>query len=214
MLIEIRPITQINGGRSFNKVRFDGVRVPDSLRIDEVGAGWRVAITTLMNERASAGRRMGGGSMDLLDFARTLELGGAPALADPAVRQRVAELYVHSRGIELTGLRIWSALSQGRMPGPEASLAKLVGVRLAQETASCAIELQGASGAIADEACAAGEWQQRLLTNPGLRIAGGTDEVLRNIIAERVLQLPPEVRADKAAPFREVPNGPPRKSAA
>ncbi len=210
--IEVRPIEQMNGGQGFNEVFFSGVRIPDANRIDEVGAGWRVAITTLMNERVSAGRGIGRGAEDLLELALRIEIEGSPALEDRAVRERVAELYVRARGIELTGCRILSALSQGRMPGPEASLMKLVGVRLAQEVSSYAMDLQGLAGAIVDGARAldAGRWPQRYLGIPGMRIAGGTDEILRNVIAQRILQLPAEERRDKAIAFRDVPSGPPR----
>jgi len=210
--ITVRPITQINGGQGFNEVFFTDVRIPDSYRLDEVGAGWRVAITTLMNERATVAGA-GGGAMDnLLQLAEELAIDGVPAIQDRAVREKVAEFYVRSRGVELTARRTLSALSQGKMPGPEASLIKLIGVRLAQEMSSYAMELQGIGGAILDSALTphAGRWQQRYLGIPGMRIAGGTDEVLRNIIAERVLQLPPEVRADKDIPFKQVPTGPPK----
>jgi alkylation response protein AidB-like acyl-CoA dehydrogenase len=210
--IEVRPITQINGAQEFNEVFFDEVRIPDTYRIDEVGAGWRVAITTLMNERVSAGARIGRDQGELLRLATHLEIDGRPAIEDRAVRERVAEFYVRSKGVELTGRRTLSALSQGRMPGPEASLIKLLGVRLTQEISAYAMELQGLTGAVLDPGVAAeeGRWQQRYLGIPGMRIAGGTDEVLRNIIAERVLQLPPETRTDKKVPFKDVPSGPKR----
>jgi acyl-CoA dehydrogenase len=113
----------------------------------------------------------------------------------------------------MTGNRSLSALSQGKTPGPEASLGKLVAARVAQEMAAFAMELQGTAGAIGDhnEAPQAAEWQGRYLAIPGMRIAGGTDEILRNIIAERVLGLPPEARADKGIAFKDIPSGPPSK---
>ena len=118
---------------------------------------------------------------------------------------------MRSRGVELTGRRTLSALSQGKMPGPEASLMKLIGVRLAQDISSYAMELQGLAGTIFDGELTpeGGRWQQRYLGIPGMRIAGGTDEVLRNIIAERVLELPADARPDKSIPFKEVPSRPP-----
>jgi len=208
--IEIRPITQINGGQGFNEVFFSDVRLPDSYRIDEVGAGWRVAITTLMNERATIAAAGGGGIANLLKLAEALEIDGAPAIEDRAVQEKIAEFYVRARGVELTGRRTLSALSQGKMPGPEMSLMKLIGVRLMQEIASYGMELQGSGGTILDGDLTphAGRWQQRYLAIPGMRIAGGTDEVLRNIIAERVLQLPREARQDKGIPFNKIPTGP------
>ena len=212
--IEIKPIVQINGGTGFNEVFFDDVRIPDANRLSEVGNGWAVAITTLMNERASIGSGGGrAGIGDLLRLARDVELNGAPAIEDSGVRQKIADFYVRSKAVQYTGNRTVSALSQGKTPGPEASLGKLVGAVLIQNIASYAIELQGAAGALndPDDAAHEGTWQERYLGIPGLRVAGGTDEVLRNIIAERVLGLPPEARADKGIAFKDIPTGPPSK---
>ena len=210
--VEVRPITQINGGRGFNEVFFTDVRIPDANRIGNIGEGWGVAITTLMNERASIGSGGGGGGGgigDLLKLARELEIDGKPAIEDPYVKQKLADFYVRSKGLQFTGARTQSALSQGRVPGPEASLGKLVAGVLIQEMAAFAMELQGIAGAGSDEKATLHEaaWQERYLGIPGLRIAGGTDEVLRNIIAERVLGLPPDVRVDKNVPFKDVPTG-------
>jgi alkylation response protein AidB-like acyl-CoA dehydrogenase len=210
--VEIRPITQINGGQGFNEVFFTDVRVPDDQRISEVGNGWAVSITTLMNERQSIGAGGGLGQIDsLIDYARELEIDGSPALEDRQVRERIADFIVKARGLEYTSLRTLTALSQGRMPGPEASLGKLVGAALQQDAASFAMELAGAGGALLEAEASLDEatWQERYLAIPGLRIAGGTDEVLRNIIAERVLGLPPDARADKGIPFKDIPTGPP-----
>jgi alkylation response protein AidB-like acyl-CoA dehydrogenase len=211
--IEIKPIVQINGGTGFNEVFFDDVRIPDANRLSEVGNGWAVAITTLMNERASIGSGGGrAGIGDLLRLAREVELNGAPAIKDLGVRQKIADFYVRSKAVQYTGNRTVSALSQGKTPGPEASLGKLVGAPLIQDIASYGIELQGTAGALNDPDTAhEGTWQERYLGIPGLRVAGGTDEVLRNIIAERVLGLPPESRADKGIAFKEIPTGPPSK---
>jgi alkylation response protein AidB-like acyl-CoA dehydrogenase len=161
---------------------------------------------------AGAGR---GGFRDLINLARWTEIGGRPALEDASVRQRIADIYVKIKGLEYTGYRTLTALSRGGTPGPEASLAKLVGAPLGQQLASFAIDLQGAAGALTDEASAIqeGAWQEAYLSSPGLRIAGGTDEIMRNIIAERVLRLPPEMRVDKKIAFREVPTGPPSAGA-
>lgn len=210
--VEVRPITQINGGQGFNEVFFTDVRIPDDYRLEGVGDGWRVAITTLMNERASigAGGGTGGGVGDLLNLARRSTIDGRSALSDGAVRARIADFYVRSKGLQFTAARTQSALSQGKIPGPEASLGKLVGGVLIQEMAEFAMELHGMAGAVTDPrlAWSDGAWQERYLAIPGLRIAGGTDEVLRNIIAERVLGLPPEIRTDKNIPFKDVPTGP------
>jgi len=212
--IEIRPITQINGGRGFNEVFFTDVRIPDANRLSEVGNGWAVAITTLMNERSSIGSSStGGGVADLLALAESVEIDGRPAIEDGSVREQIADFYTRSKGLQYTSMRSLSALSQGKTPGPEASMGKLVGAVLAQEVSAFGMELAGSAAGTHDaEFTPAGaEWQDRYLGIPGLRIAGGTDEVLRNIIAERVLGLPPEARADKGIPFKDIPTGPPSK---
>ncbi len=211
--VEVRPITQINGGQGFNEVFFTDVRIPDDQRLDAVGNGWQVALTTLMNERASIG---GGGGADfgeLIALAKSVEINGRPAIEDSAVRQQIARFYTRSKGVAMTGNRTLSALSQGKTPGPESSLGKLVGAKNAQDMAAFAMELQGAAGMTLDpnETPAQGEWQGRYLGIPGLRIAGGTDEILRNIISERVLGLPPESRADKGIAFKDIPTGPPSR---
>jgi len=210
--IEVRPIVQINKGKGFNEVFFNDVRIPDDQRLGEVGDGWRVAITTLMHERASIGGGGGGGGDafgDLVALARRVEIGGRPALEDSAVRQRLADFYVRRKGVEYTGYRTLTALSKGQVPGPEASLGKLVGALLLQEMGSFGMDLEGRAGSLGGgSALQDGAWQESYLASPGLRVAGGTDEILRNIIAERVLRLPPEIRLDKEVPFREVPSGP------
>jgi len=213
--LDIKPIVQINSGTGFNEVFFDDVRIPDAYRISEVGNGWAVAITTLMNERASIGSGGGGraGVSELIRLAQEVEINGAPAIEDTAVRQRIADFYVRTQGLQHTGNRTLSALSQGKTPGPEASLGKLVGGVLIQQMAAFAMDLEGTAGGLNDRAVTPqeGAWQERYLGIPGLRIAGGTDEVLRNIIAERVLGLPPDARADKGIPFKDIPTGPPSK---
>jgi alkylation response protein AidB-like acyl-CoA dehydrogenase len=210
--VEIRPITQINGGQGFNEVFFTDVRIPDDQRLGAVGNGWAVALTTLMNERASIGGNTGSGSFSQFwKHVTNVQLDGQPAIRDSAVRQRVAEFYTRFKGLEYTGRRTLTALSKGAVPGPEASLGKLVGGVLIQELGAFGIDLCGESGGTMDEEStpSAGQWQQSYLAIPGLRIAGGTDEILRNIIAERVMGLPPETRMDKGIPFKDVPSGPP-----
>jgi alkylation response protein AidB-like acyl-CoA dehydrogenase len=204
--VEIRQIKQINGGSGFNEVFFSDVKIPDSQRLGRVGDGWRVALTTLMNERASIGG--GGGGLrvdDLIRTAKNAEWNGKPALEDGAVRQKIADFFVRSSGLKYTGYRTLTALSRGTTPGPESSIGKLVGAPLGQEVAAFAMELQGIAGS------ALGDAQEAYLGSPGLRIAGGTDEIMRNILAERVLRLPPEPRLDKDTAFRDVPTGPANK---
>ncbi len=212
--VEIRPIVQINGGTGFNEVFFNDVRIPDDQRIGAVGDGWRVSITTLMNERASIGGGGGAGSIgDLINLAKTSEIDGKPAIEDASVRQKLAGFYIRAKGLQFTGNRTLTALSKGQTPGPEASLGKLVGGVLIQDMAEFGIELGGMTGGLDDPEFTpdGASWQARFLGIPGLRIAGGTDEVLRNIIAERVLQLPPETRLDKGIAFKDIPTGPPSK---
>lgn len=210
--IEIRPITQINKAQGFNEVFFTDCRIPDDQRISEIGNGWSVALTTLMNERQSIGSGMGIGALEnLVEFATELELDGEPAIQDSAVREQIADYIVKARGLKNTSLRTLTALSKGLPPGPEASMGKLVGAVLQQEASSFAMDLAGTSGALLDSETtpAAAAWQERYLALPGLRIAGGTDEVLRNIIAERVMGLPSDARADKGIAFKDIPSGPP-----
>ncbi|MEM7311493.1 MAG: acyl-CoA dehydrogenase family protein [Planctomycetota bacterium] len=209
--IEIRPIKQMNGAAGFNEVFFSDVRVADDARIGAVGDGWRGAITNLMNERSTigGGGAVGPGIHELIELAEQTDWGGQTALSDSAVRQRIARFYIRTKGAQYTRYRTLTALSRGQTPGPEGSIGKLVGAALRQEMAGFACDVLGTAGALTDldTAGGAGAWQEALLSAPGGRLAGGTDEVMRNIIAERVLRLPPEVRVDKDRPFRDVPSG-------
>jgi len=208
--VEIKPIKQLTGDSDFNEVYFTDVRVSDSQRLGEVGQGWQVSLTTLMNERAAIGG--GFGQMDVslaMSVAEEVEIDGRPALEDSAVRARIANWYVQEAGLKYTGYRSLTALSRGALPGPENSIGKLVGAPKMQAMSSYLMDLLGAGGAIADESLAAkaGIIQRAYMGAPGLRIAGGTDEIMANIIAERVLGLPQEPRLDKGIPFNEVPTG-------
>jgi acyl-CoA dehydrogenase len=208
--IEVRKITQINKATGFNEVFYNDVRIPDANRLGAVGDGWRVAITTLMNERASIGGGGGAGDpvAELIGLAQEIEIDGKPALEDASVRQRIADFYIKRKGIQYTSYRTLTALSQGKIPGPEASMGKLVGAKLMQDMGSFGMDLAGVAGSLNKKSAAGGgSWQAQFLAAPGLRIAGGTDEILRNIIAERVLRLPPETRLDKEVAFRDVPSG-------
>jgi alkylation response protein AidB-like acyl-CoA dehydrogenase len=203
--VEIRPIVQVNGAAGFNEVFLNDVRIPDANRVGAVGDGWRVALTTLMNERASlSGGHYRPSVQPLLRLARRLEIDGRPALANDEVRQRIADFHVRLRGVEHAANRTLTALSRGGVPGPEASLGKLAMAALAQQLASFAVDLQGQAGAAIDEEF---DFQRAYLGSPAMRLAGGTDEILRNILAERVLRLPPEPRADKGIAFQDIPKG-------
>jgi len=190
-------------------VFFTDVRVPDAQRLGAVGQGWKVSLTTLMNERLAVGEVHRPDVEDLLDLARSLTLDGAPAIANGAVRERIAEWYARTQGLKFTRFRTMTALSRGQTPGPENSIHKLVNAGKLQDIASYGLDLMGMAGLLmdGDMADAYAMFQQALLSSPSARIAGGSDEILRNIIAERVLGLPADIRVDKNRPFSEVPTG-------
>ena len=201
--VEIRPIHQMSGGSHFNEVFFTDLRLEDRQRLGAPGQGWKVAITTLMNERLAVGEPRRPDIHDLVDLCRMTEIDGRPAIADPAVRMKLAEWWADSAGLTYTRFRTLTALSRGQTPGPENAIAKVVNATKLQAIAAFGMDLLGQAGAVTDPALApmAGLFQDGLLSAPGQRIAGGTDEILRNIIAERVLGLPGDVRVDKDAPF-------------
>jgi alkylation response protein AidB-like acyl-CoA dehydrogenase len=207
--IEVRRIKQISGTSNFNEVFFTDVRVPDNQRLGKVGDGWKVSLTTLMTERLAVGDAPGPDFDDIFALARTLELDDGPAIRNPAVREKLAEWYVKTVGLKYTKLRTMTALSRGQTPGPEASIAKLVSASKLQDIASYGIDLMGMAGGVMDAEVAPTEawFQEALLYAPGMRIAGGSDEILRNIIAERVLGMPGDIRVDKDVPFRELKTG-------
>jgi alkylation response protein AidB-like acyl-CoA dehydrogenase len=207
--IEVRPIKQVAGESAFNEVFFDNLRIPDSRRLGEVGSGWSVSLTTLMNERQAIGTGISTGFDVLLDYVRRLETEDGPALDDPAVRDQVADWYVRTSGLRYTGLRAISAISQGGTPGPENSIGKIVAGQTLQEVASFALELQNQAGVLVspEEADHSAKFQAMLLRSLGTRIEGGTDEILRNIIAERVLGLPGDIRVDRDVAFSDIPSG-------
>jgi acyl-CoA dehydrogenase len=204
--VEVRPIKQANGASGFNEVYFTDVRIPDSQRLGAVNQGWQVSLTTLMNERLSIGANMSTGFPELFNYCLTAEIDGRPALDDSRIRSRLAAFATRASGLKYTAMRAITALSKGETPGPENSIGKLVAASAQQETAMFALELQGLTGLITGaDAEAAGRFQALLLRSPGARIEGGTDEILRNIIAERVLGLPGDMRVDKDRPFRDIP---------
>jgi alkylation response protein AidB-like acyl-CoA dehydrogenase len=203
--IEIRPIHQMSGASHFNEVFFTDVRVPDAQRLGAVGQGWKVSLTTLMNERLAVGEVHRPDVEDLLELSRRLMLNG-----NGAVRERIAEWYARTQGLKFTRFRTMTALSRGQTPGPENSIHKLVNASKLQDIASYGLDLMGMAGVVMDDdlAEAYAMFQQALLSSPSARIAGGSDEILRNIIAERVLGLPSDIRVDKNVPFSQVPTGP------
>jgi alkylation response protein AidB-like acyl-CoA dehydrogenase len=207
--IEIRPIKQISGQSHFNEVFFTDVRIPDSQRLGAVGAGWQVSLTTLMNERLAVGDAPGPDFREIFDLVRRLELEDGPAIKNQAVRDKLADWYVKTQGLKYTKFRTMTRLSRGETPGPEASIGKLVSASKLQEIAAFGMDLMGQAGIMTDDETmpANALFQQALLYSPALRIAGGSDEILRNIIAERVLGLPADIRVDKDLPFNKLPTG-------
>ena len=205
--IETRRIKQISGASHFNEVYFTDVRIPDGQRLGAVGAGWGVAITTLMNERLTSGDLRGPDFEEIFGLARSTVLEDGPAITNAAVRERLADLYVKTQGVRLTRFRTMTALSRGETPGPENSIGKLVAGSMIQDVAMYALDLQGAAGVVSsvEDAELAGRFQAMLLRAPGTRVEGGTDEIMRNIIAERVLGLPGDIRVDKDVPFNKIP---------
>jgi alkylation response protein AidB-like acyl-CoA dehydrogenase len=198
--VEIRPIRQMTGGASFNEVFFGDVRIPDSLRVGDVGKGWTVALAMLTFERGQSGSKEGvGGSWEQLRWLSAQR----PARIDPAVRQRMVDVYVHGRLRELTRRRAAQARDRGTAPGAEGSVGKLLWSQGLTAIGEVAAQLLGPE-ILADT----GEpgtfvWSQHVLGAPGFRIAGGTDEIQRNIIAERILGLPSEPRTDRDKPWRD-----------
>ena len=166
-----------------------------------------MALTTLMNERLAIGSGMPTGFEEIFAWCRELTLSGAKVLDDRSVRARLATWAARRNGLKYTAARAITALSRGATPGPENSIGKLVAGSTMQEIAEFALGLEGPLGVVSDplHAVHSGRFQAMLLRAPATRLEGGTDEILRNIIAERVLGLPPDIRVDKDIPFNRIP---------
>ena len=199
--VEIRPLRQMTGGASFNEVFFSEVRVRDDHRLGDINNGWNVALTTLMNERAAIGAGSGGGGM----FTRVIEMVKYYGLEkDPVVRDALADLIIHNKVAGFNNQRAMDKIKSGQMPGPEMSMAKLAGTANMMRMGDFVSMVLGPK-LIADS----GEWgtyawNQLILGTPGGRIAGGSDEVMRNIVAERVLGMPKDPGIDSKSPFNEL----------
>lgn len=210
--VEVRPLRQLTGEAEFNEVFLTEVRVPDSYRLGAVGDGWRVARTTLMNERVAIGGsalpREGG-----IIATAACSWRQRPELRTPGLHDALLRLWVRAEAARLTGVRLRQQLAAGQ-PGPEGSAAKLTFARLSQEISGLEVELLG------DEGLRHDEWTMRRPTEvdflgrtagyrylraKGNSIEGGTSEVLRNIIAERVLGLPAEPRSDVDVAWKDLP---------
>jgi alkylation response protein AidB-like acyl-CoA dehydrogenase len=193
--VEVRPLRQITGEREFNEIFFTDVRVPAANLLGQQGDGWRVAVTTLLNERANLGFVLTGklevAFARLLRTAREVTVDGRRPADDPIVRDRVARQWIELAGLRVVNYRALSALARTGVPGPEGSVAKLHWSESNQRLTSLARELLGPAGQLdADEGFWQGFWAYQQLRSRGNTIEAGTSEVLRSIIAERVLGLP------------------------
>ncbi|MCU0260770.1 MAG: acyl-CoA dehydrogenase family protein [Ilumatobacteraceae bacterium] len=204
--VEVRPLRQMTGGASFNEVFFNEVRVRDDHRLGDVNNGWMVALTTLMNERAAIGAGGGGGGANLL--TRIIEMVKAFGLSDdPLVRQRLADLIIHARVAGYNNQRAMDKIRSGQLPGPEMSMAKLAGTQNSLRMGAFVSQVLGAKLVADSGEWGTYAWSQLVLGTPGGRIAGGSDEVMRNIVGERVLGLPKDPGIDTTSPFRELKVG-------
>jgi alkylation response protein AidB-like acyl-CoA dehydrogenase len=208
--VEVRPIHQASGHSEFNEVYLTDLRLPDSQRVGEVDNGWNVAMTTLMNERMSImGSTRKPNWEEIMTLAKDVSgpIGGL--MQDQAFREQLADWYVKAEGVRFTRFRLLTDISRGAAPGPAASVGKIINSTQLQEIGSAGVELADQYGVIDDPALSAleGAFQTAFLYSPGARLGGGTDEIMKNIIAERVLGLPGDVRVDKDTAFRDIPTG-------
>lgn len=202
--VEIRPLRQMTGGAAFNEVFFTDVRVPDDHRLGDVGQGWAVALTTLMNERASIGAGSGSG-MGLGNASRLIQMAQHFGLdQDPLVRGELARLYENMQVSKWNNQRAMDKVKAGQAPGPELSIAKMTLTRNLQLTAAFVSSVLGPKLVADSGEWGTYAWSTFVLGIPGMRIAGGTDEVLRNIVSERVLGLPKEPGIDTTSPFKDL----------
>ncbi len=191
--IDVRPLRQMTGQAHFSEVFLTDVRVPDAAVLGDVNAGWGVAMTTLANERGF----MGGNRASV--FEELLTLARSRGVADnPVLRQEMAASFTRAEIIRYTGLRIRTATSHGRAAGPEAMILKLFAACNTKTNTELTLAVDGAAAMVS------GAWHPSFLQAPSLRIAGGSDEIQRNLLGERVLGLPGEPRVDKDVPFREL----------
>ena len=202
--VTVSPLRQMNGDTHFSEVYFDDAPVADADRIDAPGEGWRVARTALTYERGAGAVGGGGWGADLND--RLVDLvRRRGATTDPLVRQRLAATIIELEVARLTARRARDAAKAGRSPGPEGSGSKLRGSAGLKAAASLALGVLGPDGIACSDGDGNGEWETLFLTSPSISIRGGTDEIQRNIVGERVLGLPPEPRGDVDVPFSELP---------
>ncbi len=196
--VTVRGLRQISGEAEFNEVFFDDVALDEGAAVGGVGNGWGTALTTLMFERVTIGLGSEGMGYNSTRFASALAADEA-ARRDPEVRHRLGQIASELLAIRFTGYRTLTALQKGQVPGPEAGLAKVTIVKGAIEAGDLIADVLGPDALKEDS-----EWAYMISFLPGLKSAGGTEEILRNTIGERVLGLPPEPRLDKGIPFSEL----------
>jgi alkylation response protein AidB-like acyl-CoA dehydrogenase len=206
--VEVRPLKQMTGSSEFNEVFLSDVRIPDTMRVGDVGDGWRCARTTLMNERVA----LAGITVDAVSFTGGVRrdpwqsyLDGIPDRTDPRVRQRLAQFYIESEVKEITAFRANSARMRGQQPGPEGAVNKVFNAEYNQRRSSFTVDANG----VAATAWLAGDARAEARATSFLRsrantIEGGTSEVLRNQMAERILGLPRDVEVDKDVAWADV----------
>ncbi len=186
---------------------FNDLRIPDAHRIGGVGEGWKVTISFLAGERTNIAIKelmplIGG----IVNLARRTRINGRPAIEDGEVRARIAGFYIREAGVRYTVQRMLTALSRGETPGPEITIGKYTLANLVQEMTAFALDLQHAAGAVMSpqyapfDAVFQNEWFGSVID----RLGGGTDEVLKNVVGERILGLPEDVRVDKNVPFNQI----------
>jgi alkylation response protein AidB-like acyl-CoA dehydrogenase len=210
--VEVRPLRQITGEAEFNEVFFSDARVPDANRLGNVGDGWRVSLTTLMNERVSIGGGVGPRGSGAIGMAMELWADRAADQRDPAVKDELMKLYVRAEATRLTNMRA-SANAQRGTPGPEGSVGKLAFAENNKDIYSFCIDLLGAQGMLNDSYAFIrpertmhnATPQKAFLRARANSIEGGTTEVMKNILGERVLGLPGDVRVDKNVAWKDVP---------
>ena len=213
--VEVRPLVQITGEAEFNEVYMTDVRVPDTDRVGDIGDGWRVSMTTLMNERVTIGgavaQRESGPIGDLMRLWRSLP---EDRRGDPVSRDKVAALWSEAEVLRLTNLRATQNRKAG-IAGPEGSVSKLAFAEVNKRIYELAVNLMGPDGLLIDtyefvrpqvaQLTGGGDPRKMFLRSRANSIEGGTSEILRNIMGERVLGLPGEPRTDKALPWKDVP---------
>jgi len=194
--VDIRPLRQMSGEAEFNEVFLSDVRIPDEMVLGAPGDGWRIAMTTLMFERMSIGSAAGGYHFP---FDRLVELARARG-ADGLIKQEIAHVYTRNKILELLNARILSKLRKGEIPTAEGSILKIALADLVTHSAMLGVRLVGSEGLVMTESGP----QREFLQSPAFHLGGGTDEVQRNLVAERVLGLPRDERPDRDKPFGET----------